>query len=113
MTPDLVPAVDAAGLPGPVWLFQALLVFTFFLHLLFMNLTLGGTLLAAGFAILFVACVRIIRFMSEEGYDPSQLDLPSTKLALLGTTLFVTGAQIVFSSFFLGLFNIEPMSEAT
>jgi glycosyltransferase involved in cell wall biosynthesis len=77
------------------------------------GLVAGGTLLAAGFAILFVACVRIIRFMSEDGYDPSQLDLPSTKLALLGTTLFVTGAQIVFSSFFLGLFNIEPMSEAT
>jgi len=47
MIPDLIPAVDAAGLPGPVWLFQFLLIFTFFLHLLFMNLTLGGTLLAA------------------------------------------------------------------
>ena len=47
MTPDLIPAVDAAGLPGPVWLFQFLLIFTFFLHLLFMNLTLGGTLMAA------------------------------------------------------------------
>jgi len=46
MTPDLVPAVDAAGLPGPVWLFQVLLVFTFFLHLLFVNITLGGSLLA-------------------------------------------------------------------
>lgn len=47
MTPDLIPAVDAAGLPGPVWLFQFLLVFTFFLHMVFMNLTLGGTFLAA------------------------------------------------------------------
>lgn len=47
MIPDLIPAVDAAGLPGPVWLFQFLLIFTFFLHLLFMNLTLGGTLMAA------------------------------------------------------------------
>jgi hypothetical protein len=46
MNLDLVPAPDAAGVPGPIWLFQALLVFTFFLHLLFMNLTLGGTLLA-------------------------------------------------------------------
>jgi len=43
---DLIPALDAAGLPGPPWLFHILLVFTFFLHLIFMNLTLGGTLMA-------------------------------------------------------------------
>ncbi len=47
MNPDLIPALDAAGMPGPPWLFHVLLVFTFFLHMLFMNLTLGGTLLAA------------------------------------------------------------------
>ena len=47
MNPSLIPVVDAAGLPGPPWLFHVLLVFTFFLHLIFMNLTLGGTLLAA------------------------------------------------------------------
>ena len=46
MSTDLIPALDAAGLPGPPWLFHVLLVFTFFLHLIFMNLTLGGTLMA-------------------------------------------------------------------
>jgi hypothetical protein len=46
LNPSLIPALDAAGLPGPPWLFHVLLVFTFFLHLIFMNLTLGGTLLA-------------------------------------------------------------------
>lgn len=46
MNIDLIPALDAAGLPGPPWLFHFLLVFTFFLHLVFMNLTLGGTLMA-------------------------------------------------------------------
>ena len=40
------------GIPGPPWLFHFLLVFTFFLHLIFMNLTLGGTLMA------FVANLR-------------------------------------------------------
>ncbi len=47
MSPDLVPAVDPMPLPAPAWLFHVLLVFTFFLHALFMNLTLGGTILAA------------------------------------------------------------------
>ncbi len=47
MFPDLIPAPDAAPMPGPAWLFTFLLVFTFFLHLVFVNLTLGGTLLAA------------------------------------------------------------------
>jgi len=42
----LIPVVDAAGEPGPSWLFHFLLVLTFFLHLIFMNLALGGTLLA-------------------------------------------------------------------
>jgi hypothetical protein len=46
MNTDMIPALDAAGLPGPPWLFHFLLVFTFFLHLIFMNLTLGGTLMA-------------------------------------------------------------------
>jgi len=52
MNSDLIPALDAAGLPGPPWLLHVLLVFTFFLHLIFMNLTLGGTLMA------FVANLR-------------------------------------------------------
>jgi len=47
VTLDLVPALDATPIPGPAWLFHILLVFTFFLHVVFMNLTLGGTLLAA------------------------------------------------------------------
>lgn len=47
MNESLIPAVDAAPIPGPEWLFHVLLVFTFFLHALFMNMTLGGTILAA------------------------------------------------------------------
>jgi hypothetical protein len=43
----LAPAVGTAPIPGPTWLFHTLLVFTFFLHALFMNLTLGGTVMAA------------------------------------------------------------------
>lgn len=47
MNESLVAAVDAAPIPGPAWLFHLLLVLTFLLHVLFMNLTLGGTFLAA------------------------------------------------------------------
>jgi glycosyltransferase involved in cell wall biosynthesis len=68
---------------------------------------LGGFLAAGGSTLLVTAAVRIAQFMRQPGYDAGQLDLPSTRLALLGTTLFVTGVQIVISSFFLGLFNIE------
>jgi hypothetical protein len=43
----LVPDPDPIGLPAPAWLLKALLVGTFVLHLVPMNLTLGGGILAA------------------------------------------------------------------
>lgn len=46
MNPVLPPA-DPAALPAPVWLFQVLLVVTFFLHVVAMNFLLGGGLVAA------------------------------------------------------------------
>jgi hypothetical protein len=47
MPTSLIPALDPAPLPGPPWLFHVLWVLTFFIHLLFVNTVLGGTLLAA------------------------------------------------------------------
>jgi hypothetical protein len=47
MNTDLVPALDPTAIPAPPWLIHFLLVFTFILHALFMNLALGGTILAA------------------------------------------------------------------
>jgi len=41
-----VPTPDPMPLPGPVWLMMALLLLTFLLHLLAMNLTVGGTAIA-------------------------------------------------------------------
>jgi hypothetical protein len=45
--PVVVPPPDPAGLPAPAWLLQVLLVFTFILHLLAMNLLVGGTTIMA------------------------------------------------------------------
>jgi hypothetical protein len=42
-----IPALDPAPLPGPPWLFHALWLLTFFIHLVFMNVVLGGSILAA------------------------------------------------------------------
>ena len=47
MPNSLIPALDPAALPGPPWLFHLLWVLTFLIHLLFVNMVLGGTLLAA------------------------------------------------------------------
>lgn len=40
-----IPALDPTPLPAPVWLFQSLLLITFFVHILFLNVTLGGTVI--------------------------------------------------------------------
>lgn len=40
----LVPPRDEFGVPGPLWVFQILLPFTFALHAVFMNFVLGGVL---------------------------------------------------------------------
>jgi hypothetical protein len=47
MTPIQIPALDPGPLPAPSWLFHALLVATFFVHVLFLNVTLGGSAIAA------------------------------------------------------------------
>jgi cytochrome bd-type quinol oxidase subunit 1 len=47
MSSNLIPALDPAPLPGPLWLFHVLWVVTFLIHLLFVNTVLGGSLLAA------------------------------------------------------------------
>lgn len=47
-----IPALDPTPLPAPAWLFQALLLVTFYVHILFLNVTLGGTLIGAVHALL-------------------------------------------------------------
>jgi hypothetical protein len=40
-----IPALDPTPLPAPAWLFQVLLLLTFFIHILFLNVTLGGAVI--------------------------------------------------------------------
>ncbi len=42
----VIPAPDAIPLPAPVWLLKGLLLFTFLLHIIPMNLALGGSFTA-------------------------------------------------------------------
>ena len=41
-----IPTTDPMPLPGPVWLMMTLLLVTFLLHIIAMNLTVGGTAIA-------------------------------------------------------------------
>ena len=47
MSPLLIPQPDPSPLPGPAWLFHALLLLTFFVHVLFMNVSLGAAVIGA------------------------------------------------------------------
>ena len=44
--PDMIPTVDPNPLPAPYWVFKLLLIGTFLLHILAMNLVLGGGMVA-------------------------------------------------------------------
>ncbi len=45
--PTIIPEPDVLPLPAPVWFFKVLLYLTFLLHIIPMNLLLGGALIAA------------------------------------------------------------------
>ncbi|MDI3327729.1 MAG: hypothetical protein QJR06_04185 [Alicyclobacillaceae bacterium] len=51
MTPEVIPDPFPVGLPAPPVLLEILLVLTFLLHVLMMNVLLGGTLTATGLEI--------------------------------------------------------------
>lgn len=97
MTTLQLPAFDPAPLPAPAWLFHLLLVVTFFVHVLFMNVTLGGTVIAALHGLLAKSSDapgrRLGRLMV--GFLPASISFTITT----GVTplLFI---QVLYSQFF-------------
>ncbi|MEW5983805.1 MAG: hypothetical protein AB1806_15750 [Acidobacteriota bacterium] len=73
-----IPQPDPVPLPAPVWLLWALLLFTFLLHVIAMNLVLGGSLLAA-----------IARVRSQTGDRPHEARLAQ---------FFVKAAPVLLSA---------------
>ena len=41
-----IPPLDPSPVPAPIWIFKALLYTTFLIHIVLMNLVLGGSLMA-------------------------------------------------------------------
>lgn len=55
LLPLPIPDPDPIPLPAPVGLLKFLLILTFILHILAMNLALGGGLIAAGYTLVGAA----------------------------------------------------------
>ena len=79
MNPPL-PALDPTPLPAPVWLFHLLLLVTFLVHVLFMNVSLGGTLIASVHGLLAPGANapgrRLVRWMT--GMLPASISFTIT-----------------------------------
>ena len=73
------------------------------------GIVIGLLFVIAGVSILGWSFYQISNFMEQPGYQLGQFDPASTKLAVVGATLTITGIQILFASFFLSLFKIETV----
>ncbi|MFB0515127.1 MAG: hypothetical protein ACETWG_00805 [Candidatus Neomarinimicrobiota bacterium] len=73
-----IPDPSLIALPGPVWLFQALLLAIFILHLLLMNLVLGGSMVSA---------VHLFRGRSRPGERELALTLAKTLPVAMAMTI--------------------------
>lgn len=91
----LIPTVDPAPLPAPAWLFQALLLLTFFLHLLPMNFLVGG-----GFTSLYLK----LRRPSEEPGRQLAADIRRMLPTVVAATVTLGVAPLLFLQVLYGQF---------
>jgi len=92
---NLIPVLDPNPLPAPYWVFKLLLIVTFVLHIVAMNLVLGGGVLAL--------TARL--FAGRSGYARRVYQEISTKLpALLPATITLGVAPLLFVQVIYGQF---------
>lgn len=83
----IIPAADPMPLPAPFWLFKLLLIVTFILHIVLMNLMLGGGVIAT-----------VTRFLSGKNEKFLQLSQNISKKlpTLLAATVTLGVAPLLF-----------------
>jgi hypothetical protein len=85
-----IPQPDPLALPAPAWLLWALLMLTFFLHLVPMNLVLGGSIVGA-----------IARVRGRRGDRPQDAELARLIVKAMPTLISVTVTMGVAALLFL------------
>jgi len=93
----VIPDPDPIGLPAPAWLLTFLLLLTFTLHILAMNLTLGGTVIAAVSD--FIGSRR-----ADERYRRLARDIVSLLPITLAATITLGVAPLLFIQTLYGQF---------
>jgi hypothetical protein len=92
-----VPPFDPFGLPAPAWVFEFLMLLTMFLHVLFMNFTLGGPILAGVLDVLTLLKRGDHNHTSRVIWQMLPVALSFTITTGVAPLLFV---QVMFGQFF-------------
>ena len=74
------------------------------------GIVLGAILAGGGLAICAWVGYEILDFMSRPE-NAGVFNFPITKIGIAGTTIAILGFQMIFSSFYSGLFNVEVAEE--
>jgi len=88
-----IPTIDPMPVPAPIWLVQGLLLLTFFLHVVAMNFTVGGGVLAF---------VNGVRGRKNEFAAQLSRDLARKLPVLLSFTITLGIAPLLFVQVFYG-----------
>jgi glycosyltransferase involved in cell wall biosynthesis len=75
------------------------------------GIALGTLLCVAGLGICFWVGYSILAFMAKPD-NAGILNAQLTKLGMVGSTIAILGFQMIFSSFYTGLFNVEIAEDA-
>ena len=74
------------------------------------GVAIGAVLSAGGVAICIWVGYELLVFMSDPA-NVGVFNFPVTKVGIIGATFAILGFQIIFSSFYSGLFNVQAIGE--